>query len=102
MNPQPCTLGYAFDDMHYSDATLHVPFGSMSAYQSAYGWKNFLNVVEFDATAIKDIHVGEKLNGTKVRAIYTLDGKKVSSTKPNQMYILEYSNGRKVKAIANK
>ncbi len=41
-------------------------------------------------------------NGAKVKAIYSLNGKRVSTTKPNQMYIIEYSDGRKVKAIVKK
>ncbi len=41
-------------------------------------------------------------NGAKVKAIYNLNGKKVSTTKPNQAYIIEYSDGRKVKTIVKK
>ncbi len=106
MNTVPCELSNdansSFDRKNYSDATLHVPIGSLADYQEADGWKNFKNIVEFDVTAIKDIHVGDKQNGVKIKSIYSLDGKKVSSTKSNQLYILEYSDGRKVKTIVKK
>ncbi len=45
---------------------------------------------------------GINVNGAKVKAIYNLNGERVSTTKPNQMYIIEYSDGRKVKAIVKK
>ncbi len=45
---------------------------------------------------------GTNANGAKVKAIYSLDGKKVSNFNSNQMYILEYSDGRKVKTIVKK
>ena len=39
---------YVFDDTHYSNCTLYVPRGSLSAYQTAPTWKNFTNIVEAD------------------------------------------------------
>ena len=74
-----------FTSSHYQNATLYVPQGSLSAYQSADVWKDFLDIQEFDATAIEDIQteatitiseVGISLssvNGKPV-AIYTTSG----------------------------
>ena len=43
------------DVFTYYDATLYVPQGSIEAYKAADYWKNFENIVEFDATAIEDV-----------------------------------------------
>lgn len=37
------------------DATLYVPQGSIEAYKAADVWKEFANIVEYDATAIEDV-----------------------------------------------
>ena len=43
----PATCEYnAFSYMQYNNATLYVPYGCKSAYQNAYEWKNFPNIVE--------------------------------------------------------
>ncbi len=100
-NSSPCLLEDAFDSSHYLNTTLHVPAGSVSAYQSADGWKAFWNVEEFSATAIKDFHVGNSGSSAELKAIYTLDGRKVSTTKPHHIYIFKYSDGT-IKKIINK
>ena len=37
------------------DATLYVPQGTLEVYKAADVWKDFANIVEFDATAIEEI-----------------------------------------------
>jgi hypothetical protein len=37
-----------FDDVDKSTCTLYVPFGSKELYASAYGWKDFIHIVEMD------------------------------------------------------
>ena len=38
--------GSNFDSSNYTNATLNVPYGTKSLYQSTDGWKNFTNIVE--------------------------------------------------------
>ncbi len=60
----------------YSDATLYVPQGSLTAYQTADIWKNFSNIEEFDATGISGVTTG---NDSKAEAIYGLDGRRIDA-----------------------
>lgn len=45
-NPVPPT-GADFENEAYMNAAVHVPQGSLSAYQAANGWKNFWSITEF-------------------------------------------------------
>ena len=84
-----------FPDLIYSTATLVVPSGTRSAYQSKAGWKKFKNIVEFGekrtihvATAgtlsnyistdekyeIEDLTLTGYLNGTDIRLIRAMAG----------------------------
>ena len=42
----PKTGSYAFEESNIANATLHVPAGSVGAYQAAKQWKNFKEIVE--------------------------------------------------------
>lgn len=57
LNPVPPTVTstLAFDSQNYTTATLNVPEGSLSAYQSAEAWKDFLNIREADFGSINKI-----------------------------------------------
>ena len=84
-----------FPDLIYSTATLVVPSGTRSAYQSKAGWKKFKNIVEFGekrtihvATAgtlsnyistdekyeIEDLTLTGYLNGSDIRLIRAMAG----------------------------
>lgn len=41
---------YGFTNTQYLNCNVYVPRGSLSAYQSAEGWKNFWNIEEYDYT----------------------------------------------------
>lgn len=45
-SPTPATLDNAFTRDVYDNALLVVPRGSLEAYKSAAGWKEFLNVAQ--------------------------------------------------------
>ena len=48
----PTPIPYPKDfnwDSQIANSTLHVPYGSKTAYQQAEGWKNFQNIVEMPA-----------------------------------------------------
>ena len=42
----PTIYYYPFSPTVYSNATLYVPKGTLDAYKSSYGWKQFKNIVE--------------------------------------------------------
>ena len=46
ITPPTCTGSNVFSYMAYNNATLYVPHGCLSAYQNAYGWKDFPNFQE--------------------------------------------------------
>jgi len=50
LNTTPPTIDYYTFPSY--NATLKVPTGSKSAYQSAQYWKNFTNIVEIDPSGI--------------------------------------------------
>ena len=69
----PSAIPNAFDSNVCGSATLYIHAGTLSAYQSKEGWKNFVNIVEVD-----DIIEGVEINGiyydinlTKVKVIVT-------------------------------
>ncbi len=57
-NPEPCTL--EADAFYNCSASLHVPTGSVAAYQAAEGWKKFQNIVEQEYTlSVTLVSLGE-------------------------------------------
>lgn len=44
--PPTCTGTNVFTYMQYNNATLYVPYGCLSLYKNAYGWKDFPNFME--------------------------------------------------------
>lgn len=44
--PPTCTGTNVFTYMQYNNATLCVPYGCLSLYKNAYGWKDFPNFME--------------------------------------------------------
>lgn len=78
-----------FSDEQYETVVLYVPTGSLEKYKAADIWKNFINIIEFDATNIDDIVEGE-LNGYE-NIYYDLNGRKVESP-THGIYIV---NGKK-------
>ena len=57
-----------------TNATLYVPKGSKSAYQTANYWKEFKEIIEIDPSGIDQI----MSNGQNNAKIFTLDGKRIS------------------------
>ena len=50
---KPITAEYNLtNDRIYKSCTLYVPQGSLAAYKSAEGWKEFENIVEFDPSTL--------------------------------------------------
>ena len=81
---------YDFTPQQYETVVLYVPEGSLDVYKSAYVWKEFFNIKEFDNTGIENLESGSfnglsdvyyDLNGCIVdnptKGIYIINGKKV-------------------------
>ena len=78
---------------YMDDAVLEVPYGCKEVYESAEGWKNFKNIMEFDAgiaTGINDVNINTESSDN---AYYTLEGIKVNNPVKNTLYI---HNGKKI------
>lgn len=112
----------AFDSEIYSTATLTVPFGTKSIYETTNGWKNFQNIVEAPsfkrtihvATAgtlsdlisadekykIEELTLTGELNGTDFVFINEMAGKSVSfSGGHNDFDVYYYKTSGKLKSI---
>ena len=81
---------YDFTPQQYETVVLYVPEGALDVYKSAYVWKDFFNIKEFDNTGIENLEAGSfnglsdvyyDLNGCIVdnptKGIYIINGKKV-------------------------
>ena len=67
------------------NAKLYVPIGSKYAYKYADYWKEFKNILEFDATGIDEIakQSSNEVEGSEndKAMIFTIDGKRVDNLK---------------------
>ncbi|MBQ9666796.1 MAG: leucine-rich repeat domain-containing protein [Bacteroidaceae bacterium] len=93
----PPTLdGYGyFSNATYINSTLYVPQGSSYLYKSTEGWKNFWNIVEYNATAIDEIKTENTI--TEV-GIISLDGRSVEKYQKG-INIIKYSDGTSKKVF---
>ena len=69
-----------FTKSHYMDATVYVPIGSLSTYQTADTWENFWDIQELDATGIEDVNANDiaiKVTANGI-ALFDTDGKTVA------------------------
>ena len=90
----PEVAAKSFGDVTFEQATLTVPAGMKSQYQTAEVWKNFKNIVEMQDTGINGVGVDDK-----AFKVYDMNGHKIRSeatsleSLPKGVYII---NGRKV------
>ena len=73
----------------YQTVMLHVPVGTIQAYQTAEEWNSFTHIQEFDPTEISGIQVEEAAPS----AIYDLQGRQLQQKPSKGMYI---QGGKKV------
>ncbi len=91
-------IGIPYNDY---DATLLVPIGSKTDYQTSEGWKNFYNIEETEYDGIDNVVIDQLFdpfkNSGEIKTIYTIDGRALNpqdvSLLPNGIYII---NGKKI------
>lgn len=90
-NAAPPTLASTsvFADEVKNAATLYVPTGSLDAYQTAYVWKDFQNIKEYDFGGIDTITA----NDTSTGGCFDLQGRKLAEPQHGNINII---NGKKV------
>ena len=103
LNPTPpissSNIG-PFDDECYK-ATLFVPIGGKTTYQTAKIWKKFKNIKETEYDGIDNVVIDQPINPLEnldeIKTIYTIDGRRLNpqdvSRLPNGIYIV---NGKKI------
>lgn len=109
LNPIPPSIGTRTfftgnaNGISYNDygATLFVPIGSKTTYQTSEGWKNFYNIEETEYDGIDNVVIDQLFdpfkNPGEIKTIYTIDGRALNpqdvSLLPNGIYII---NGKKI------
>ena len=91
----PIEAGSFFNRIKISNCTLYVPQGTKEAYANADVWKDFGNIIEYDATGIDKV-----TNRSDVKEIsrYCLNGQRVTSPTKG-VNIVVYSDGS-IKKVA--
>ena len=91
----PIEAGSFFNRIKISNCTLYVPQGTKEAYANADVWKDFGNIIEYDATGIDKV-----INRSDVKEIsrYSLNGQRVTSPTKG-VNIVVYSDGS-IKKVA--
>lgn len=91
----PIEAGSFFNRIKISNCTLYVPKGTKEAYANADVWKDFGNIIEYDATGIDKV-----TNRSNVKEIsrYSLNGQRVTSPTKG-VNIVVYSDGS-IKKVA--
>ena len=91
----PIEAGSFFNRIKISNCTLYVPQGTKEAYANADVWKDFGNIIEYDATGIDKV-----TNRSDVKEIsrYSLTGQRVTSPTKG-VNIVVYSDGS-IKKVA--
>lgn len=91
----PIEAGSFFNYIKISNCTLYVPQGTKEAYANADVWKDFGNIIEYDATGIDKV-----TNRSDVKEIsrYSLNGQRVTSPTKG-VNIVVYSDGSIKKVV---
>ena len=91
--PPVCGL-QALDDINKWNCKLHIPNGTISAYQQADQWKDFFFIND-DLSSINNILTNDN---AKPIYIYDLNGRKLEETKPG-LNIIKMSDGTTKKVV---
>ena len=91
----PIEAGSFFNRIKISNCTLYVPQGAKEAYANADIWKDFGNIIEYDATGIDKV---TSRSDVKEISRYSLNGQRVTSPTKG-VNIVIYSDGS-IKKVA--
>lgn len=85
----PIEAGSFFDNIEISKCILYVPQGTKNAYSNADVWRDFANIIEYNATGVNNV-----TNCSEVKEIarYSLNGQRATSPTKG-MNIVVYSDG---------
>lgn len=75
---------------------LYVPKGCYDAYAFAQGWKEFLNIIEEEETAITLTQIDERYGDVEY---YTLNGVKVDKPTQSGVYLVKKDGQTKMVVV---
>lgn len=84
----------AFNKNTLMNATLYVPEGTKSAYESAEGWKDFVYIEEGNPTGVKSIEANQK----EPVSYYGLEGKRIDAPKSGTV-VIKRTGSKSVKMV---
>lgn len=70
----PTVADYTFDNSHYTEVTLYVPDGTITAYQTAEYWREFSKIEAVDFTGINDVIGDSDITVSVVNGEICIDG----------------------------
>lgn len=93
----PVVTSWTFESVNKSTCLLFVPVGSLEAYSTADGWKEFVNISESEEAGVDQIipETGEKYDVYNLQGVLVLSkvSKSALQTLSSGMYVI---NGKKV------
>lgn len=108
--------GVEFSSTAYSKATLVVPDNTVSLYQVADGWKEFLNILDETSAGVDEIRIDDIADDFMVTkdgiiymgesienvSVYSIDGRLIHSTTVNPIQSIALSKGFYVVRFKNR
>ena len=84
-----------FDEVNKQKCTLYVPQGTYLNYMNAVGWRDFANIVEYNATGVDNVTTSTDV---KEVARYSLNGQRLTAP-TGGLNIVKYSDGSVKKVV---
>lgn len=91
----PTAYDKTFAGVSKDACKLYVPNGTKAKYAYAKGWKDFMNIIQEESTAITQSEIGNKFGDAE---FYTLNGVKVDVPSKSGIYVVK-KNGESKKVV---